>query len=165
MGEKSHYLLNIEELPKTNHSAIAIFFNNSLSLLKYHRIKIVCTDAAKYMIKSMEGLRVLYSQMIHITCLAHGLNKVAEAIRAEYDIVNQLISTTKKVFLKAPKRIQIFKAMAPQLPLPRNPVVTRWGTWLEAANYYADNFQKIREIINTLNEDDAQCIGENEINA
>jgi hypothetical protein len=29
----------------------------------------------------------------------------------------------------------------PGIPLPPQPVLTRWGTWLDAAMYYADNFE------------------------
>ncbi|KRX29906.1 hypothetical protein T06_13412 [Trichinella sp. T6] len=31
----------------------------------------------------------------------------------------------KKVFLKAPSRVQLFKEMAPEIPLPPQPVLTR----------------------------------------
>jgi len=38
--------------------------------------------------------------------------------------------------------------MAPDIPLPPRPVLTRWGTWLNASMYYCDHFQLIKEIIN-----------------
>ncbi|CAH2003791.1 unnamed protein product [Acanthoscelides obtectus] len=43
--------------------------------------------------------------------------------------------------------------MAPGLPLPPEPVITRWGTWLNAALFYADNFVKIKEIFLLLDAD------------
>jgi len=42
-------------------------------------------------------------------------------------------------------------------PLPPNPVLTRWGTWLEAALFYADNFLKYKKVVSEL-EDDAVSV-------
>jgi hypothetical protein len=48
--------------------------------------------------------------------------------------------------------------MCPNLSLPPQSVITRWGTWLNAAFYYGKNFDKIKEVINTFNENDAMSI-------
>jgi hypothetical protein len=34
----------------------------------------------------------------------------------------------KKIFVKSPARIELFKNNAPDTPLPPTPVITRWGT-------------------------------------
>ncbi|CAH1995587.1 unnamed protein product [Acanthoscelides obtectus] len=85
--------------------------------------------------------------------MAHALNRLAELVRAEYPSVNYLINNGKKVFLKAPLRVEFYKEMAPGLPLPPEPVITRWGTWLNAALFYADNFVIIKEIFHSLDAD------------
>lgn len=36
-------------------------------------------------------------------------------------------------------------------------VITRWGTWLIAAVYYADNFESIKRIVDHIT-DDAACV-------
>ena len=33
---------------------------------------------------------------------------------------------------------------------PPQPVVTRWGSWLKAAKYYAKNFSQVCEIVNAF---------------
>lgn len=48
--------------------------------------------------------------------------------------------------------------MFPNTTLPPEPVITRWGTWISAANYYTDNFDQIAEFVNQLNATDARCI-------
>jgi len=49
--------------------------------------------------------------------------------------------------------------MAPDIPLPPQPIITRWGTWLAAADYYAENFDILKQILDDhLNEDDAASI-------
>ncbi|KRY27042.1 hypothetical protein T01_642 [Trichinella spiralis] len=63
----------------------------------------------------------LFPNMLHLTCLAHGLHRIAEHVRCLYPDVDRLISNVKKLFLKAPSRVQLFKAMAPEIPLPPQP--------------------------------------------
>ena len=77
--------------------------------------------------------------MIHLTCLAHGSHRIAEEVRAQFKDIDELISNGKKIFLKCPRRCQIFREKAPDVPLPPQPVVTRWGTWFSAALYYAEH--------------------------
>ena len=63
--------------------------------------------------------------MIHITCIAHALHRVAEFIREQFQDVDIWVANFKKIFLKAPSRVQIFKEMAPGLLLPPKPILTR----------------------------------------
>ncbi|VVC30118.1 Hypothetical protein CINCED_3A008521 [Cinara cedri] len=71
--------------------------------------------------------------MVHVTCIVHGFRRVAEEVRSYFNTVNQLISSVKKVFLKTPSRTRIFKNEAPDIPMSPQPILTRWGTWLDAA--------------------------------
>ena len=75
------------------------------------------TDAAPYMVKAAKGLQVLYPKMIH-TCLAHALHRVAEEVRESYTDVDKLIANGKKIFVKAPLRLQKFKEDTPSLTTP-----------------------------------------------
>jgi hypothetical protein len=54
--------------------------------------------------------------------------------------------------LKAPSRVQIFKEIAPNIPLPPQPVLTRRGTWLTAAFYYCEHFGTIKNIMKLEND-------------
>lgn len=64
------------------------------------------------------------------------MHRICEVIRKNFPKIDSLISNGKKIFLKAPSRVLIFKNNAPGIPLPPQPTITRWGTWLEAAIYY-----------------------------
>lgn len=68
------------------------------------------------------------------------------------------MANVKKVFRKCPSRVQIFKTEAPNLPLPPEPIVTRWGTWISAIFYYCTNFEIIKRIVEPFNENDATAI-------
>ncbi|KAB0790223.1 hypothetical protein PPYR_15446, partial [Photinus pyralis] len=99
-GSKS-YLLNIQILDRVNHSTVAKFFNDSLTLLwpegiRYDNVLLFLSDAAPYIVKAGSGLKVLYPKLVHVTCLAHGLHRVAETIRTHYKDVDLLVSCVKK---------------------------------------------------------------------
>ena len=74
---------------------------------------IFLTDAAPYMVKAAKGLQVLYPKMVHVTCLAHALHRVAEEVRGNYPEVDRFIANAKKTFVKAALRVQKFKEEAP----------------------------------------------------
>jgi hypothetical protein len=57
----------------------------------------------------------------------HGFHLIAEKIRENYYNVDKIIANVKKVFLKVPYRVAIFKDKAPNIPLPPDPIITRWG--------------------------------------
>lgn len=61
---------------------------------------LVVTDAAPYMLCAMKAFKILYPRMIHITCLALGLHRIADFIRSEFKDINDLISNVKKIFRK-----------------------------------------------------------------
>jgi hypothetical protein len=69
------------------------------------KVLILHSCAAAYMLKAATALKVFYPNLIHFTCLAHGLQCVANEGIANFPQVNKLISTTKKVFLKAPNQM------------------------------------------------------------
>ncbi|KRX52067.1 hypothetical protein T09_8811 [Trichinella sp. T9] len=102
------YLLTSEVLEKSNSSTIAQLFTSSLA-------------CSPYMKKAADALKLLFPNMLHLTCLAHGLHRIAEHIRCLFPDVDRLISNVKKLFLKASSRVQLFKAMAPEIPLPPQP--------------------------------------------
>lgn len=159
------YLIYCKPLEQTNHSTVARFINDGLKVLwpngvKEEKVLLLYTDAAAYMLKAGNSLNVFYPNLLHVTCLAHGLHRVAETVRDLFPEVNTLISATKKVFLKAPYRIQCYKQRLPDTPLPPEPVITRWGTWIEAVNFYSDNFEAVKSVVETLSPDSAVSVSE-----
>jgi hypothetical protein len=63
--------------------------------------------------------------------------------------VDKFISLMKKVLRKSPRRQQLFKN-ATNLPLPPNPIIIRWNSWLSTASYYAKNYSLICNFIKNL---------------
>lgn len=116
------------------------------------------TDGASYMKTAYQDIRPIYPKLLHVTCLAHGLNRVAEQIRIEFPIVNSWISSIKRIFVKAPARVQAFRVQYPEVPLPPEPIITRWCTWLEACQYHSKYFHIFESFLPGLDPEDAESI-------
>lgn len=163
MQPSRSYLVACKTIDKTNHATVARFVNDSIRSLfpdSSDKIALFLSDATPYMVKAGKALEVFYPNMIHVTCIAHAVHRVAEEVRNTFGNVNKLISSTKKVFLKAPIRIQFYKEKLPGVPLPPEPIITRWGTWLEAVLFYSQHFDQIKEVVEELDSNDASSIGE-----
>ena len=162
-SENKSFLLNSEVLERTNSETVATFVVDSLNILwnqslHYDRVLLVVTDAAAYMVKAIKGLQILFPKVIHLTCLAHGLHRVAETVRGNFPSVDKLVGVVKRIYKKSPRRIRAFKEKFPSTPLPPSPVQTRWGTWLTAVTYFANYFGEIKACISELPDDDSASI-------
>jgi hypothetical protein len=110
-------------LERVNSSSIAVVFDNAMNLLwpdkvEQENVLLFVSDAAPYMIKAAKALQLLDPKMVHVTCLAHALHRVAEEVRGSCPEVDKLIANGKKIIIKSPLRVQQFKEEAPILPLP-----------------------------------------------
>jgi hypothetical protein len=158
-------LLKCTQMEKTNSettmrgftSACAFLWNGELF---YDRVWLVVTDQASYMLKAFKQLKAMFPNLAHVTCLAHALHRVCEAVRDENQHVDKFIAAMRKVMLKAPARIDIYRdVFGSDAALPPDPVVTRWGSWINAAVFYCENFQKVQIFIDTLPlSDDAAAV-------
>jgi hypothetical protein len=107
---RSGHLVHVVELEKTDASTIVRAVQDALRILwegalgTDDRVLFLVTDSDAYMLKAGKKLAVLYPKMIHTTCLAHGLHRVAETIGEEFPLVIKIVSAGKKIFLKAPKK-------------------------------------------------------------
>lgn len=53
--------------------------------------------AVPYMKKTGTAIKALYSRMIHVIYLAHGLHRIAKEIRSHFPTVDKLISRVKQI--------------------------------------------------------------------
>ena len=108
-----------------------------------HNFSLLLSDAARYMAAAGNALKFMYPQMFHVTCVSHLLHNCAEKVRGHYANVDNVIARVKAFISKNKSRRNLFH----EIGIPPQPVVTRWGSWLNAAIYYADNLPAIKEII------------------
>lgn len=155
-------LLKMYNLEAVNGGTVMQSFNDACCFLwpdgiKYDHVWLVLTDQASYMLSAFRMIKLMFPNLNHITCIAHALHRVCESVRSKYATANRFVSEMKKVLLKSPFRTQLYRETT-DLPLPPDPVVTRWGTWVNAAVFYAENFNAIKEFLYRLDAEDAQAI-------
>ena len=103
---------------------------------------LLLSDSASYMIAAGRALKLLYNNLFHVVCVAHLLHNCAEKFRNKYKNTDLLISSLKAATVKNPSRRNLFH----EIGTPPQPVITRWGTWLDAAvNYFAEKLPQIRD--------------------
>jgi hypothetical protein len=81
------------------------------------------------MVKAFEILKANLFSNLYITCLAHSLNRVYDAIREKYSSTNLFISSMKQILKKSNNRRQNFKNIT-KLSLPPISVKIRRGLGL-----------------------------------
>lgn len=96
--------------------------------------------------------------MIYIICAVHGVHRVCETIRLLCPTADALISNGKKILLKAPLRVSQFCKMWPEISLPPQPIVTRWGSWISAAHYLLKHLESFEAFPLTSDSEDAAAI-------
>lgn len=113
------------------------------------------TDSASYMKKAFNTmLHGLFPNSIHVTCLAHLLNLVLQVFPDTFEDLNRVCALVKRVFCKAPQRRQELRAymqalgLAPVMPVFA--VLTRWGSWIEAVQYLAENLDILCDFVPSL---------------
>lgn len=74
---------------------------------------------------------------------------VCETIRNTYELADNFIGLMKQILARAPLRKQLWISKT-GLPLPPDPVITRWGTWLNTAIFYGENFDKTVDFFKEL---------------
>jgi hypothetical protein len=53
------------------------------------KVLVLYSDAAAYMLMATSALNLFYQNLIHFTCMAHGLQRVAEEVRSNFPDVKQ----------------------------------------------------------------------------
>jgi hypothetical protein len=102
------FLIFSKVLEHTNYLTVARFVNDGLKVLwpntrsvQEEKVLVLYSDAASYMIKATTTLKVFYQNLIHFTCMTHGLQHVAEVVITNFPYVNKLISSTT-IFCESP---------------------------------------------------------------
>ena len=115
-------------------------FNNACGVLwpegiEYDRVWLVLAEQAPYMLLGIANLKPMYSNLNHVTCIAHALHLVCDALKDKYSNANEFLSCIMKLLKKAPVRIQKYVEIT-GLPLPTSSILTRWGTCLLYTSSY-----------------------------
>jgi hypothetical protein len=144
------------ELKKTDSLNINLIIIEVLNLLyendtsKYSNICLLLSDRAPYATKVGRMLKEIIPGLKHITCVCHALHNLCETIRNSSPSLNKIVAFLKRILIKNKLNQNIFREET-LLPIPKFPIITRWGTWLEFVVYLYTNFNLIKSVVTKLN--------------
>ncbi len=151
---RDFYLIEVVEIIEPSNSKNqAIIIDEVIKKydLSRNMFMLLISNAASYMYLCAKNLKLFYPNMRHITCFAHALHNCAFRVKRAYPNVDFLIASIKGLVVKNHKRKEEFIHLK-KIP---EPIVTRWGSWLDAALYYSVNFDEVFEVTNSLKDDNS----------
>ncbi|KAJ8941331.1 hypothetical protein NQ318_004775 [Aromia moschata] len=154
-GASDCHLVASKVLGWINHDTLVNFVTECFHTIwpdrdNSNKVLVMLSDSAAYMLKAGTILSEIFPNMVHVTCAARALNRIAETVKDSFPVVNELIEGVTRIFIKAPIRRNAFKAALPDTPLPPEPVVGKCGTWLEAVAYYDEHFEGIQRAVSSF---------------
>jgi hypothetical protein len=121
--------------------------------VNYEKFKLFISDGAAYMVKSGRELKTFYGNLRHITCLAHGLHRVAELVRANCKEADDFVTKSNSLFTFSNRRKRLYRERT-GLALPPQPVKTRWNSWLLCCYYYSANLDTFSQFLSFMSEEE-----------
>lgn len=105
-----------------------------------------------------------FDKLLHIRCLSHNLHRVAVEIHKQpaYADLKKLVEEMKQFFCKSGRRRRLFREFVAEksynVKIPVLPCVTRWGTYIRSAEYFAkdQNRKALLEFMKEYIEDNAR---------
>ena len=142
-NEKSYLAETKYASNNVNNEEIARVFNDVREEYKisYDKVIAFISDGASYNKLAFQGLvSSLYPKLIHVKCLAHELNLIAEKIihNGELDRVRLVVQFVKDFFTYSPARRRRYGSV------PLFGVANRWGSWYDAAESLHEHFLAFR---------------------
>lgn len=145
------FLIKTVELDRTNAQTVNQQIMNLLielynGVIIFENLWLILSDMAPYAVKAVKMLKPLFPNLKHVTCLCHMLHRICEAMRTNSPTLNLVASELKRILVKNKENQEIFNKVT-TMKLPKFPIITRWGTWLQFVVYVGHNFVKIRNFL------------------
>lgn len=132
--------------------ALAILWPDGI---KYDRLKLLVTDMAAYFMYAGRTLKEgVLPDMLHITCKCHALHNVCEKIKVDKTRAARLVSALKNYFGHSNRRKRELSRQI-KTNWPKEPIKSRWGSWINYCAFLSDYFVGIGTFI--LSNDDADA--------
>ena len=135
-----------ETFAKLIHVSLMKFFNGNFNM---DNVKLLVTDQAAYCRVAGTLLKnSFYSNIIHITCLAHMLHNLTKKISSSFLLFLKFVSIFNRIYSRSIQQKSILLTYVNKLP--KSPVITSWGTYLEFGEYVFNNYIKLTEYAKSL---------------
>jgi hypothetical protein len=146
---KAPLLIKTVELVVANSKTVFLELIGLLSSIyiydveKYSNVKLILSDGAPYAKKAGEMLKLIIPNVKRVICVCHNLHNLCESIKNVSCNLNDIISFMKRILVKN-RRNQLIFVEKTGLIVPKFPILSRWGTWMEFSKLIFENFDLIR---------------------
>ena len=149
------YLIDRQVVPKCDNINIYLSVMTALSLLwpnqtKPNNILLFLSDSASYMHVAASNIKKDFPNLIHLTCLCHGLNLVYKFLKNEYDGSFGLVKLGGQIFMNCNIRRQKFQELYKDTPLPPSYSPTRWCSSIKSLIWFNKYFDEFKSFALTL---------------
>ncbi|KAG0430752.1 hypothetical protein DMUE_5635 [Dictyocoela muelleri] len=114
-----------------------------------NNLKLIISDAARYMVRGIGFLKEEIPYLLHVQCLKHLIHNCAMKIKAYYKNVDFLVSSIKGITHKNKTNSAKFL----NIGQPLSVIITRMSSWLRAVDYYCENFPEVKNIVSKIEND------------
>ena len=155
------YLLQTSFLENKNNLTLQLEILKASTILfgdqKYYKqIVFIISDQGSSNLASIRELKkTKFPKLKHVTCLCHALHSTCDFIFENHLLVKKMIFLFQKILRKKKVKIlflEYFKKTPPK------PISIRWGSLLNCSNFYLENFDEIRKLVDNLNETDSKIL-------
>lgn len=89
--------------------------------------------------------------MSHVTCIVHAVHRVCVTIRRSFPKLDRFMISARTLITNSPNRIRIFNEVCKGAKRPPAPSGTRFGSWIQCANYYTvENLKHLSRFVERL---------------
>lgn len=157
---QKHFVFRFEKLNTawTSDEVMRIFENilrqlygdNFVEIAK-DKLKLFVCDAGSQMVSGGKMMKIKYPSMVFLICFCHNLHNLCETIIEKFPNAKKFITAMNNILYNSPAKMDVFLE---SLTIKKRPVKhcpTRWGTGLDACDYWFLNFDFAVTFLNTLN--------------
>ncbi|KAG0434564.1 hypothetical protein DMUE_5136 [Dictyocoela muelleri] len=111
--------------------------------IAFEKLCLLLSDGVPYAVKAARNLKIIFPKLKHVTCIAHMLHRVCKKI-SDISPKSNFISTKLKRILVKNHENQLIFNQATGLNLPKFPILTIFGTWLDFMLEICDNYDRYK---------------------
>ena len=127
-----------------NSNSIAAAVDDGVKFVELNRnsFRLLLSDDAKQMVAAIAILKSKHPKLLDVTSVAHLFHDCAMKVKCHFEDVDQLITK----FILATVKSKTRQTKIATIGCRPQPVVTRWGSWLNAALHNAKNLPEVKKI-------------------
>ncbi len=138
------------EVIKIFETTLNELYGNNWKEIAQKKVKLFVSDAGSQMVSGGKKLQKEYPSMLFLTCICHGLHNLCATILSLFPNAMKFVTAMNNLLYRSTARMSSFLTLLNIKKKPVKAVETRWGTGLDACDYWCSNFDFAVSFLSTL---------------